>query len=239
MAKMITRHALLAACFLCSALGCGMNSRGYNAAGVRMYQQGQYGGALREFQQAIYTDPANADGYYNLAATLHKQGLQTNNPTDLEQAERYYNQCLDHLPEHRDAHRGLAVLLVEQNRSEEAFRLVEGWCMRNPGSSDAKVELGRLYQEFGDRDAAKEHLLEALAINANDSRALAALGRIHEETGNPTQALSAYQRSLYHNRFQPEVSARVAALQPGFGSPALAPTANGTRTVNAQQPVFK
>jgi Tfp pilus assembly protein PilF len=229
---------LLAVCSLAQC-GCGLNSRMYNASGVRMYQQGQYTGAVREFQQAMYADPTNADGYYNLAATLHKQGLMTGSQSDLEQAESYYNQCLDRNEQHVDCHRGLAVLLVERQEPERAFRLIEGWCMKYPGSSDAKVELARLYQEFGDRDKAKEHLLEAIAVNPNDARALSALGRIHEETGNPTQALAAYQRSLYHNRFQPEVASRIAALSPSYATPTLAPpTVNGTRMVNTLPPVM-
>jgi tetratricopeptide (TPR) repeat protein len=240
MRKLTKRPAIWAGLALLATAGCGLNSKAYNATGVRMYEQAQYTGAVREFQQAIYADPVNADGYYNLAATLHKQGMLSGSSTELEQAESYYNQCLDRDAEHRDAHRGLAVLLTEQERSEEAFRLLEGWCMRFPGSSDAKVELARLYQEYGDKNGAKEHLLEALAVNPNDARALAALGRIHEETGNQVQALSAYQRSLYHNRLQPEVAARVAALQPAFGGASLAPPAiNATRTVSSQPSLFR
>jgi hypothetical protein len=55
------------------------------------------------------------------------------------------------------------------------------------------------------------------------------------------QALANYQRSLMYNRQQPEVAARVAAIQPAFGNQLLAPpTVNGSRTVQTQtQPIFR
>jgi tetratricopeptide (TPR) repeat protein len=230
----------LASWLLVAATGCGLNAQAQNASGVRMYQQGFYPGAQQRFQQAIQNDPTNADGYYNMAATFHKIGLQTQAQTDLEQAESYYNLCLDYNPNHRDCYRALAVLLSEQGRSDEAFRLMEGWALRNPSIADPKIELARLFEEYGKKDAAQEHLLEALTVEPNNARALAALGKLREQTGQPEQALAVYQRSLMNNRFQPEVAARVAALQPAFGSRVMgAPTVGGSRMVNSQQPTFR
>lgn len=216
---------------LAAASGCGFMAQGQNAEGVRLHQQGNYHGALERFQQAIQSDPNNPDAYYNLAATYHRLGKLSGNRLELEQAESYYNQCLDHDGNHRDCYRALAVMLVEQNRSEEAFRLLERWADRNPASAVPKIELARLFEEFGDRDAAKDHLVEALMIDPYDSRALAALGKLHEEMGNYSQALSVYQRSLWHNHLQPEVAARVAALQSAIGPKPLAPGTNGTGTI--------
>jgi tetratricopeptide (TPR) repeat protein len=145
--RLMIRRVGLAALLPLLAAGCGLNAKTQNAAGVRMYQQGFYQGAQQRFQQAIYNDPMNADSYYNMAATLHKIGRVNQSQAELDQAESFYNQCLDHSPNHRDCYRGLAVLLSEQGRSEEAFRLMQGWCMRSPALPDAKIELARLHQE--------------------------------------------------------------------------------------------
>ncbi len=225
---------VLAACALLMAgSGCKLAARGQNVDGVRQFQQGAYQGALERFQQALYNDPQSADALYNLAATYHRLGNLEGQKSDWEQAENYYNQCLDHDEEHGSCYRGLAVLLVEQGRSEEAFRLLEGWVDRSPSLSAARIELARLFEEYGDRQAAKQHLLEAIAVDPYNSRALAALGKLHEDLGNPEQAFAVYQRALWHDRFQPEVAARVAALQT-----ALAPSAasGGTRTVISHAP---
>ena len=212
--------------------GCGeFTAQARNAEGVRLFEQARYPEATREFQEATYDDPCGADGYYNLAATFHRMGKLEHRPADIVQAESYYNLCLDRNPDHTDCYRGLAVLLAEQGRNDEAFRLIEGWGQRQPCSADAKIELARLNEEFGNRQKAKEHLLEALALQPDNPRALTALGKIREESGETCQALADYQRSLNNDNRQPQVAARVSALQTGgaYGAP---PSAAGTRIVD-------
>lgn len=215
---------------LASPWACGctqMMSSGQNANGVRLHQQGFYQGAVEKFQQAILTDPNSGDGYYNLAATYHQLGKTQNNESFLQQAESYYNQCLDRNPNHRDCYRGLAVLLVEQNRSEEAVRLVEGWSQRSPVLADPKIELARLSEEFGDKETAQQHLQQALALEPSNSRALVALGHVQEELGNQAQALANYQRALSLDRWNTELQARTAAMQRALSTTPL--TASATQ----------
>jgi tetratricopeptide (TPR) repeat protein len=127
------------------------------------------------------------------------------------------------------------VLLAEQGRSQEAFRLIEGWVNGQPSSADAKIELARLCEEFGDRNAAKEHLIEAITIQPNNSRALAALGKIREETGDTAQALANYQRSYWYNGQQPQVASRISALQSAT-NPYVVPMNTIVPTVQPEQP---
>jgi tetratricopeptide (TPR) repeat protein len=238
--RSLPRQWDIAVVCLLLALSAGCNqfaAPGKNAEGVRFFQQARYQEALQQFQEACSADPNNADAYYNLAATYHRLGRMSNRQPDLDQAERLYNQCLDHEPNHRDCYRGLAVLLGEQGRSEEAFRLLQGWVDRQPGSPEARIELARLFDEMGERSAAKEHLLEALAIEPENPRALAALGKIREDSGESAQAVAAYQRSLARDSRQPEVAARVAALRSAV-QPTQSTTApaGGSRLVNGQPP---
>ncbi|HEV3418469.1 MAG TPA: tetratricopeptide repeat protein [Pirellulales bacterium] len=233
-------RASLSACSLLAGLltigssGCGWMAHTDNIAGVGFFEQGNYAAATQKFQQGIEADPNDADSYYNLAATYHRQGKLANQKAQLDQAETYYHLCLDRNPDHRDCYRGLAVLLVEENRPDDAFSLLQRWGERSPSSPEPKVELARLFQEFGDKQAAQAHLQDALSIAPDNPRALAALGKLKEESGDPTQALAVYQRSLASNRFQPDVAARVATLQSAI--PGAMPTApDGTRLVTAPQ----
>jgi len=206
--------SMMAVLCLAMATGCNnVSARARNAEGVRLFDQARYQEAMQHFQAASYADPKNADSYYNLAACWQCLGRTENRQSDLDQAEEYYNRCLDHDSNHRDCYRRLAVMLAEEGRDEEAFRLIEGWVDREPNSADARIELARLFEEFGNREAAKEHLIGALSIEPSNARALAALGKVREDLGDRTQALAAYQRSLWHDRLQPEVAARVSALQ--------------------------
>jgi tetratricopeptide (TPR) repeat protein len=219
--------------------GCNqMNSQALNSEGVRLYQLGNYQQAADQFQRAIAASPRNGTGYYNLAAALHKSGKLAGRQEDLAQAERLYNQCLEYEPNHAECYRGLAVLLSETGRQDAAFRLLEGWAGRSPQLADPRIELARLLEESNNVEQASNRLVEALAIDPHNARALTALGRLREVSGDKAQALANYQRSLSVNRFQPEIAARVAALQAaGVGSPAsqVVTPPGGTRTADQWQ----
>ena len=196
--------------------GCGeFAAQGRNAEGVRLLPTGPGTKRPSRVPRGLVDDPNDADAYYNLAATYHRLGRVEHRQSDLDQAECYYNQCLDRDSNHTECYRGLAVLLAEQGRKDDAFRLVEGWVQRQPASADAKIELARLNDEFGNRQVAEEQLIEALAADPSNARALTALGRIREEAGDKAQALANYQRSLAQDDRQPEVASRVSALQGG------------------------
>ena len=68
-------------------------------------------------------------------------------------------------------------------------------------------------QEYGNTAQAREQLQEAITVSPYDSRALVALGQLNEQTGNPTQALANYQRAIATGGSNPQVQARIAALQ--------------------------
>jgi tetratricopeptide (TPR) repeat protein len=223
------RWATSALLLCCS--GCAMLSDSQNQQGVRMFEQAYYQGALERFQQAIQTDPANPDAYYNLARTHHQLGKLHSQQSDLQQAESYYHQCLDHNPNHQDCYRGLAVLLVEEGRSADAFKLIENWVARDPSSAAPKLELARLYQESGNLELAKQQLVDAVAVEPINARALAALGKLREDVGETAQAVANYQRSLSINPNQPQLAARVAALTTP-AAPVFTPP-GGTRVVTA------
>jgi tetratricopeptide (TPR) repeat protein len=189
-----------------------MSASGYNVDGVRNFQQGQHQTAIQKFQQALAADPGNSDSYYNLAATLHDWGRRAGDASLLQQAEGLYHQCLDINPDHVDCHRGLAVLLVDTKRPQSAFTLLERWVARSR-VSDARVELARLHEEFGDGDAARRYLADALEVDATNPRAWSAMGRLREQEGQYAQALANYRHAYNLNNFQPGVQQRITQLQ--------------------------
>ena len=229
---------LLATCTLVGAGGCQWAASGQNASGARLYEQGQYSAALQEFQKVIVTDPSNADGYYNLAATNHRLGNQRGDVQQLTQAEALYNQCLDHDPNHVECHRGLAVLLIDTGRPDRAFALMKNWATQNPGFAEPRVELARLYEEAHDPSTALKYLEDAVQTDANNARAWLALGQLREQSGDLPQALQNYQRSLAINGMQPMATERVAALSRQIANNNEAMMARGVQPQMAIQPSF-
>lgn len=208
--------------------GCGGLGRNDNALGVQLYQQGNYLGAVNHFQHALARQPGNADCFYNLGATYHQQAKLFARPADLQTAEQYYHLCLARNPDHEPCRRGLAVLLVEENRRDEAIGQLRQWSARQPANPNPHIEIARLSEEQGDLAAAEKELTAALAVAPGNTRALVALGRLHEATGQSTAALADYSRALAANPNQPVVASRAAALAavtPGaFHTAALPPT---------------
>ena len=157
--------------YVAVASGCSnIQSQAANVEGVKLYQQGNYQQASDRFQQAIAQNPKSPEGYYNLAASLHKTGTLYNRPNDLQQAENLYNQCLERDPNHAECYRGLAVMLNETGRQQEAFNLLNHWSGNAPKSADPKIELARLLEESGQPEQAKAQLVDALTIDPHNAR---------------------------------------------------------------------
>jgi len=209
-------HSITIPVFICiaclAATGCGGIARNDNTAGVQLYQQGNYLGAVNHFQQALAKQPGNADCFYNLGATYHQQSKLFGRPADLQTAEQYYHLCLARNPNHEACQRGLAVLLVEENRRDEAMAQLQQWAQRQPANPNPQIEMARLCQEHGDLREAENHLIDSLAIAPNNPRAMVALGQIRESQGDASQALADYSLALAVDPQQPTVAARAASL---------------------------
>jgi Flp pilus assembly protein TadD len=206
--------------FVALTTGCRWGAIGQNAVGVRLHQQGRYAEALQQFEAAKIADPTNPDSFYNLASTYHRMGVSQKDPKIIEQAESLYHQCLDMSPNHAACYRGLGVLLVESNRSDKAFTLLKKWVADNPQSSDAKIELAKLHQEFNQTAIASQMLDEVLAKDPNNAVAWSARGHIREANGELSQARQNYIQSLSLNAVQPEVAQRLASVDLRLGQQA-------------------
>ena len=203
-------------------LGCGGMNRTDSTQGVQLYQQGNYLGAVNQFQEALARQPGNPDCFYNLGATYHQQAKVFGNTADRQVAEQYYHLCLDRNPDHVACQRALAVLLVEDGRGQEAVNNLQSWANARPANPQPHIELARLADEHGDVREAENQLIDALAIDPNNPRALVALGQLREASGETSQAMANYTRALALDPQQPVVAARVAALSGA--------QAGGTRT---------
>lgn len=226
----------LAVCWFQS--GCHWQSKGINTSGVQLYQQGRYAEALQQFETARQTNPTDPDALYNLASTYHQMGIANKDSKLLEQAESTYNQCLDVSPNHIECHRGLAVLLVQTNRSDRAFDFLKRWNAQAPGLADARLELSRLHYEFGQTKLAEQYIDEALAMNPVNYKAWTAKGRMRESANDYAQAMKNYQQSLAINQAQPDVVQRMGALQVKMASAAApgSPYAGAPGTITTQAP---
>lgn len=193
--------------------GCGIAARHHNLVGCEAFQMGQYSRAVNEFQLALSKDNQNAEAYYNLGATYYTLAKQSRNAEWMSQAEQLLRQSISLDPTHVDSHRTLAGLLVESNRPQFAFDLLNAWQQRNPWSAEPLVELARLSQEFGDTGRATNYLADAIRIDGNNPRVLKAMGHVRERQGQLAMALENYTRSFQLDQRQSDVAAKIVDLR--------------------------
>ncbi len=65
----------------------------------------------------------------------------------------------------------------------------------DPGHSDAHVNIGRLLQESGEYESAREHYDQALSAEPDNALAAFNLGTLFEDMGRIQDAISAYKRA--------------------------------------------
>ena len=207
--RIVTRISLFV--WIIGVSGCSQfMSRETNSAGVQLFKEGFYPAAQLNFEEALSYTPGNPDIQYNLASALHRDG-------DYEQAEHYYNRALDQNPDHRRSYHALTVLLLEDDRRDDAISLMEGWVEDTPWSTTASVELAWLYEELGDLESAGQQLQFALEIKPSDPESLARLASLREKSGDTGRALALYERSMASGPYRPEIASRVALLRSGGG----------------------
>ncbi|HMO16216.1 MAG TPA: tetratricopeptide repeat protein [Pirellulaceae bacterium] len=219
---------LLVLLLLPSGIACNMAATGHNVHGRRLYEQGQFNQAFQSFNKAIQANPRNADAYYNMAALYHYLGRQQNNIQYLQQAEQLYGQAITFDNNHVSAYRGLAVRMLESGRGQDAFNMLRNWQARYPYSEEPLIEIASLLKDTGDRNRSMQYLVDALALNSQNARALKEMGQLREEAGQYQLALDNYIRSYQANNLQTDVAQKIASLQgqlayspgmPGPGQP--------------------
>lgn len=207
-----TRLLILSGCLLVLS-GCNMAANRANQLGTQAYSSGQFAKAINEFQRALTSNPQNADAYYNLGSSYYSLGKQQKNSQWVTQAENLFRQSISLNDQHRDAHRSLACLLVETNRENHAFDLINTWQQRYPQAAPPLIELARLYQEYGDNRRATDYLADALRLDSNNINALKAMGHVREMQGQVNLALENYTRVLQLDARQTDVAQRIGDLQ--------------------------
>lgn len=189
--------------------GCRFAANRQNSIGRQAYESGQLAQAVNRFQQALNLDPNNSDAYYNLASSYYQMGKQAKNSQWVNQAEQLFRQSIAINDQNSNAHRALAGLLIESDRQQSAFDLVDDWRRRHPTSAEPLIEIACLYQEYGDNRRATDFLSDAVRLDPQNIRALSALGHVREAQGQLNLALENYNRAYQLDNRQIEVARRI------------------------------
>ncbi len=187
----------------------GLTSEALTAVGIACRYLGAedpqlFKDALRAFDEAVATDPANLEPLVQLGEMF----LDKYNSTD---AQATFQRVLDTNPSHPRALLGLAQSL-HFDGSPRALELTEQSLAVNPNLIEAQVFLARLYLELEDTDRAEEQLTRALAVDPGSSPALAMLAAARLVSGDQKGYEDARDRALQRNPLDADLYNTVAEL---------------------------
>lgn len=246
MSKMKARQFryALALCFALVILltGCSKEKakEKYLASGQRYYDEGQYGDAAIQFQNAIQEDPNFAQAYYKKALAAIKlgawqdayQGLLTtlrlnpdNSAARLDMAKlliasRRYSDAKEHLQllEEKDGDNPEVHLVYATyydsglKDSGAAIAELRKALQLNPNYSDAYLSLGMIQMEAQQWQEAEGSLKKAVSLAPKSADALLALGNFYQTRGRYPEAEQSYRQAIQIAPGDPNPRVALASL---------------------------
>jgi tetratricopeptide (TPR) repeat protein len=161
---------------------------GHFALGKARGLLGKEDEALESFRQAVKLQPDAPWLALELATHLRGRAL-------IVEAEAAYRASLAANAEFAPGHVGLAKILEESSRGDEALRHFRAATEIEPGNAWYRLEVARLLQSLGRRDEAITTYLELTTTHPDFFHAYLALASLAREDGRFEMALEAYRKA--------------------------------------------
>ncbi len=126
----------------------------------------------------------------HFAAQIHSELEQT------DKAEALWKECLAQSPLHMGPYVGMATLLMEKGRNEEAVETLLKAQKLGGTAPEMLLKLGEAYENLGDLDHAIQYLKEGVAQYPEDSNLWLVQGRVLNQLGQSAEAENSLRRSI-------------------------------------------
>jgi tetratricopeptide (TPR) repeat protein len=144
----------------------------------------RYPEALEEARAALEWDPENIQALRIMGTVQRILG-------DDQDAKAAFEKILSIDPGNYIFHLDLADIHFRRKEYKEAENRINAFLARRPNDRGAKLLLGRLYAEMGNRTHAIQIFEELARADPNDTEALAAAAELHREAGSIEKAVRA------------------------------------------------
>lgn len=145
-------------------------------------------GATEEFRAAVKADPKAPYAHFGLGYLLWTQNK-------LAEAAQEFKAELGNVPDEADAMAFLADCDIQTNDSKEALPLLQKAVRIDPGLARAHLDLGILYSEAGQREAALEQLKEAAKLAPTDVNVHWRLAKLYMAMGKRDEAKAEFAKT--------------------------------------------
>ncbi|KAI8057692.1 hypothetical protein BDF22DRAFT_662018 [Syncephalis plumigaleata] len=205
--------------------------------GATLLQLGDVAAGMEQFTQALAIDDANADVYYNRGQGYFIQGDLANAAADYKKAielddsrsvafiqlgmtqyrlgekraaEATFRRAARAFPDSAHVRIFHSELLIDQQRFDDAEKLLEEATKLDPTNALAWVNRALLYmQQKGDPTGAEELLKKAIEVDNECEAAMISLAQIYLQQSKMADALALFERGVELARTEQEISTMV------------------------------
>jgi len=167
--------------------------------GNLLLAQKRYAEAEREFQQAIHSDPTNAEAYYNLGTVFEQQN-------NVDRAVTLYRKVVEFQPTGvaaSDAYVRIGNLLRAQKLYEEAGQEFQNAIQSNPTNPGAYYDLATVYEQQGNAKMALRNYIQATDLAPKYRDAYVGRGRIYAKRKD-MKSVARMARQILEQELDPE-----------------------------------
>lgn len=167
-------------------------AKGALSNGIRLYQDGDYNGAAKEFRRSIGLSPASEDtvNAYDFLATAYLQLGKTH------EALGAYQSALRLSPGRDDLHVKFGNILLEEKRFKEALKEYKAAVQWNPNSTANLYCLGQAYLSMGEFKDAEEIFRKITDLAPGDHGGFYGLGQTYYRAGEYEKAIDQFKKVL-------------------------------------------
>jgi tetratricopeptide (TPR) repeat protein len=156
-------------------------------AAIALARDGKVDAAIASYEAVLATAPGVPLVHYNLGATYKKKG-------DLAKAEASMRKALELDPGFLDGYVGLATLLAESGKQDQAIEAVRQGVAANPQSGRLQFALGVLAEGKGDSATAKEAFLKVEELDPQNVEAEYHLATVALNMNDKAEAIARLEK---------------------------------------------
>jgi len=173
--------------------------------GIRFLQAGNFIEAIKNLEQAVKSQPNNADWYNHLGISHLHNGSKNN-------AHLAFQTALKQDPTSTDAMNNLGNLLMTEGKIEAAIRYYQEAIRLKPDFSLAYNNLGRAFQKIHRWTEAISYIKKAISLDPQNVLALNNLSILLKSSGNSSEAQGVLDKILAIHPQDPIANTQLADI---------------------------